>query len=91
MVLGIYFQVFSNTNFYSDIEKLTWRFYTTAKALFNTSKIKIINKKEFIKATLGKNSKIFVIHVATLKILTTILIHPFQAPYIYINLILAAL
>lgn len=35
----------------------------------------IINKKEFAKAALNKNFKIFVIYVAALEVLTAILIH----------------
>ena len=47
-------------------KKLTWKFYTTAKALSTTKQVKFINKKEFAKAVLDKNPENFVIYVAFL-------------------------
>lgn len=62
-------------DFSFNIRRLTWRSDTTAKALPTTSRIKLINKKEFTKAALDTNSKTFVIYIVALEIPTTMLIH----------------
>lgn len=61
---------------FTKVKKLTWRSYDTAKTLSTTSKVEIIDKKEFIKTALDENSKTFVVHVATLKVPIAILRHP---------------
>ena len=43
---------------------LTWRTYTTNKALSTIEQVQIINKKDFIIAMLDANSKMFVMHIA---------------------------
>ncbi len=48
--------------------KLTWRFYTIAEALPTTSRVELVDKKEFAKAALDENSETFVVHVATLEV-----------------------
>ena len=48
-------------------KELTWRSYTAGKALPTTKRIELINKKEFAKATLDKESETFVIHIAILE------------------------
>ena len=45
---------------------LTWRSYTTAKALSTTKRVKLLNKKEFAKGALDEESKTFVVYVAFL-------------------------
>ena len=45
-------------------ETLTWRIYTTNKALPTIEQVQIINKKDFVIVALDANSKTFVLHVA---------------------------
>ncbi len=68
MVLGMAFLALSNVDFQFDIEKLTWRFYTTAKAIPTTSWVKLIDKREFVKKALHENSEIFLMHVSALDV-----------------------
>ena len=67
------FLTLSNANIQFAQKKLTWRFYTTAKALPTTKQIKIIDRKEFAKTALDKHVKVFVVHVTSL---LTMAIHP---------------
>lgn len=46
-----------------ELGKLTWRSYSTAKALPTISRIHFINKNEFAKTALDENSEIFVVYV----------------------------
>lgn len=62
----------NNANIQFDIEELTWRSYTVAKAIFTTSQIQLINKKIFAKVALDKNSETFVVHMTVLKGKTSI-------------------
>lgn len=66
VVLDIPILSFSNADINFDTKNLAWRSYTTEKALPTTSRIKLINKKEYAKAALDKNSEIFVVHIAAL-------------------------
>ena len=68
VVLGMPFLIFSNADVQFVEKKLTWRSYTTAKALPTTKRIELINKKEFAKAALYENSEIFVVYVAFLSL-----------------------
>ncbi len=79
VVLEMLFLALSNADSQFGAEKLTWRSYTTAKALPTTSRVELINKREFAKVALDENSETFVVHVATLKAMT---IHPSQAAQI---------
>ena len=54
----------SNADVSSDKKILTWRTYTTNKALPTTKQVQIVNPKEFVIAALDINSEIFVVHVA---------------------------
>ena len=65
VVLGILFLTLSNADVQFVKKELTWRFYTTAKGLLNTKRVKLIDKKKFAKAALDKNSKTFVVYVAS--------------------------
>ncbi len=73
------FLAFNNADFQFGAEKPTWRSYIAAEALPTTSKVEIINKKEFAKAALDEYSETFVVHVAALEILTAMPIHPSRA------------
>ena len=46
---------------------LTWKSYTTSKALSTTELIKLVNPMEFVIAALDADSKTFVVHVAVRK------------------------
>ncbi len=70
VVLRMPFLALSNVNFQFNAEKLTWRTYTTAKALPITSWVKLIDKREFVRAALDKNSETFVVHVSALEAMT---------------------
>ncbi len=67
VVLGMLFLAFNNPDFQFGTKKLTWRSYTVAKALPTTSRVKLINKREFVKAALDENSETFMVYVATLE------------------------
>ena len=60
----------------TELGKLTWRSYTAAEVLPTSSWVELINKKKFAKTILDKNSKTFVIHVATVE--AEALIYPSQ-------------
>ena len=66
VVLGMPFLTLSNADVQFVEKELTWRSYTTAEALLTTKRVELIDKKEFAKAALDKNSETFVIHVASL-------------------------
>ena len=74
VVLGMSFFTFSNANVQFVEKELTWRTYTTAKALPTTKRVKLINKKEFAKAALDENSETFVVQIASLNLVPGI--HP---------------
>ena len=64
VVLGILFLKISNANVAFGKEILTWKFYTTNKALPTTKQVKLINLKEFVIAALDVDGETFVGHVA---------------------------
>ena len=65
IVLGMPFLALGNTDVeFTGLEKLTWRSYTAAEALSTTNWVEFIDKKEFAKTALDKNSETFVIYVA---------------------------
>ena len=63
MVLEMFFLIFSNADFKFSTEKLIWKSYITTEALSTISWVKLINKREFAKIALNKNSETFVIYV----------------------------
>ena len=76
LVLRMLFLALTNINIkFIELGKLTWRFYIATEALPITKLVELINKREFAKAALNKNSETFVIHIATLEVSTTILIY----------------
>ena len=50
-----------------DKKTLMWKIYNTNKALFIIEQVLIINKKDFIIAVLGANSKTFIVYMAILE------------------------
>ena len=72
VVLGMLFLTLSNANVQFVEKELTWRSYTTAKALLTTKRVELIDRKEFAKAALDENFETFVIHVASLKLVSGI-------------------
>ena len=82
MVLRMLFLTFSNADIQFAEKELTWRFYTAAEALPTTKRVELINKKEFAKAALDKESETFVIHVSAFEApprLAEMMIYPAQA------------
>ncbi len=80
VILRMPFLFVNNINVeFAELEKLTWRLYMAVEALPTTNWIKLIGKREFAKAALDGNYKIFVMHITTLKVLIVILIHPSRA------------
>ena len=67
------FLILNNANIKFAQKKLTWRFYTTAKALSTTKWVEIINKKKFAKAALNEYVETFMVHVISL---STMAINP---------------
>ena len=74
VVLGMPFLTLSNADVQFVEKELTWRSYTTAEALPTTKRVELIDKKEFAKAALDKNSETFVVHVASFSLIPGI--HP---------------
>ncbi len=75
VVLEMPFLAFSNTDLQFGAEKLTWRIYTIVEALSITSQVKVIDKREFAKTALDKNSETFIMYVSALDI-AKLLIYP---------------
>lgn len=48
VVLRMFFLILSNANIQFPEKKLTWRFYTTAKALLTTKQLGVIIKKKLL-------------------------------------------
>lgn len=68
VVLEMLFQSFSNVDIeFTKLKKLIWRFYTIAKALPITNRVKFINKRKYVKAILDKYLETFVIYVVLLE------------------------
>ena len=77
VVLEMPFLTLSNADIQFPEKELTWRSYTTAKALPTTKWVELIDKKEFVKVALDENSETFVVHVAILEaLLSEMTIHP---------------
>ena len=60
------FVIFSDTNVQFEEKQLKQKSYTTSEALPTIKRVELINKKEFMATVLDENTKIFVVHVATL-------------------------
>ena len=70
------FLTFSKTNIQFAEQELVWRINMAVEALLTTKRVEIIDKKKFTAAALNADDEIFVIHIAALAKLTTILIYP---------------
>ncbi len=82
VVLGMPFLSLSNIDVeFAELGKPTWKSYTAAEALTTTSRVKLIDKREFAKAAMDKNSETFAVHMSVLDI-TELSIHPSQAAQI---------
>ena len=68
VVLGMPFLALRNADGeFTELGKLTWRSYSAAEALPSTSRVELINKREFAKAALDESFETFVMHVVTLE------------------------
>ena len=72
VVPGMPFFTLSNVDVQFDGKELTWKTYTTKKALSTNRQVEIINQKEFAIATLDKNVEAFMMHVSSLGLWMTI-------------------
>ena len=73
VVLGMPFLSLSNADVQFAEKELTWRTYTTEKALPITRQVEIINQKKFAKPALDENVEIFVVYVSSLGLKMSIL------------------
>ena len=64
VILGMPFLKISNADVAFSEGTLTWKSYTTNKALPTTKRVRLVDPKEFVIAALDANSKTFVVHVA---------------------------
>ena len=64
VILGIPFLKLSNVDVSFGEETITWKSYTTNKALPTTKQVQLVDPKEFVIAALYADSKTFVVHVA---------------------------
>ena len=64
VILEMLFLKLSNADMSFGEGTLTWKFYTTNKALPTTEQVQLVDPKEFVIAALDADSKIFVVHVA---------------------------
>lgn len=60
----MFFLAFSNTYILFGAERFTWRSYTDIQILPTTKRVELIDKPEFAKVALDKNSEMFFVHVA---------------------------
>ena len=83
MVLGMLFLSLSNLDVgFAELKKLSWRTYTATEVLPTTSRVELIDKREFTKAALDANSEAFVVHMLALEATEGPIIHPFRAAFI---------
>ena len=64
IVLGMPFLKLSNADVLFGEETLTWKLYTTNKALSSTKRVQLVDSKEFVIAALDADSETFVVYVA---------------------------
>ena len=64
VILGMPFLKISNADVAFGEGTLTWKSYTTNKALPTTKRVRLVIPKEFVIAALDADSKTFVVHVA---------------------------
>lgn len=71
------FLAISNTNIQFDAKSFIWKTYSAAKALSTTKRVKLIDKHQFAKAVLNKNSGPFIVHIVALEALNPV-VYAFQ-------------
>ena len=77
VVLEMLFLTLRNADIWFIKKELTWRSYTAVETLPTTKWVELINKKEFTKVALNKESETFIVHVAALEApLAGMTIHP---------------
>ena len=64
VILGMPFLKISNADVAFGEGTLTWKSYTTNKALPTTERVQLVDPKEFVIAALDADSETFVVHVA---------------------------
>ena len=64
VILGMPFLKISNADVAFGEGTLTWKSYTTNKALPTTERVQLVDPKEFVIAALDADSKTFIMHVA---------------------------
>lgn len=70
VVLIMFFLFFNNVDIlFTELGKLIYQSYNTVEVLSITSKIKLINKKEFVKVILDKNLETFIIYLLALEVI----------------------
>ena len=67
LILGMSFLKISNVDVVFGEGTLTWKLYTTNKALPTTERVRLVDPKEFVIAALDADSETFVVHVAIWK------------------------
>ena len=78
VVLGMLFLTFSRANIQFAEQEFVLRTYTAIEALLITKRVEIIDKKKFTVEALNEDNKIFVIYIAALVELITMLIYSFH-------------
>lgn len=63
-------------------EKLIWKTYTIVEVLPTTSRVELMDKKEFAQVALRGNFEIFVVHVVALKVPAGLPVHLLQTAQI---------
>ncbi len=82
VVLGMPFLSLNNVEIeFAELEKPNWKLYTAAEVLPTTSRVELIDQREFAKAVIDENSEIFVVHMSAINA-TELSIHLFQAAQI---------
>ena len=66
VILGMPFLTFSNADIQFAENELTWKTYTTEKALSTTRQVKVIDQKKFAQVALDENIEAYVMHVSSL-------------------------
>ena len=64
VILEMFFLKISNADVSFGKKTLTWKTYTTNKALPTTKQVQIVDLKEFVIAALDVNNKTFIVHMA---------------------------
>ena len=76
IVLGMPFLTLLNVDMQFVEKKHKQKSYTNAEVLPTTKRVELINKREFVAATLDKNAETYVIHVVILSMAPTMQVHP---------------